>query len=134
MEAKQLQQYFNELAEKMMKGEITTDQACSLFKEWTNAGYSEEMEMLEVCLDASEKELAELKEESEEQIEAIAELEEERHTLFEQKEYLNGELLCVSALNERLKKENAELKERLKHHVDWRERAKMEEEEENENE
>lgn len=62
MEAKQLQQYFNELAEKMMKGEITTDQACSLFKEWTNAGYSEEMEALEDDLSNAEKEVAELKE------------------------------------------------------------------------
>jgi len=51
---------------------------------------------------------------SEEQIETIAEMEEERHTLFDRKEYLEGELLFVCALNERLKKEVAELKAQLK--------------------
>lgn len=34
---------------------------------------------------------------------------------------------------EELKEENKKLKEKLKHNVDWRERAKMEEEEEEEN-
>jgi uncharacterized protein YPO0396 len=65
MNAQEQQNYFNELAEKMMKGEITTEQACSLFKEWTNAGYADEIEALENDLSNAEKELAELKKENE---------------------------------------------------------------------
>lgn len=54
------QNYFNELAEKMMKGEITCDQACALFKEYEQ-GNAQEMEALEDDLSNAEKEIAELK-------------------------------------------------------------------------
>jgi len=57
MNAQEQQNYFNELAEKMMKGEITTEQAISLFKEVEDAGYAEEMEALEDDLSNAEKEL-----------------------------------------------------------------------------
>jgi chromosome segregation ATPase len=80
------------------------------YKDGHSDGYMEAEEKNQKEIENLKKELAELKKESEEQIEAIAELEEERHTLFERKEYLEGELLCVCALNERLKKENEELR------------------------
>jgi len=126
----ELQKRYEDLVSKTLEenegflGEVRK----SGYKDGHSDGYMEAEEKNQKEIENLKKELAELKKESEEQIEAIAELEEERHTLFEQKEYLNGELhvllyqkehlrgelggelLCVSALNERLKKENAELR------------------------
>jgi regulator of sirC expression with transglutaminase-like and TPR domain len=83
------QNYFNELAEKMMKNEITTEQACSLFKDFCDEGNAEEMEMLECCLDSAEKEIEELK---------------------ETKEKLEGLLTMLNGFNTKLKEENEGLK------------------------
>ena len=83
------QNYFNELAEKMMKKEITTEQACSLFKDFCDEGNAEEMEMLECCLDGAEKEIEELKESNEK---------------------LGGVLNLLTYFNKKLKEENEELK------------------------
>ena len=91
------QNYFNELAEKMMKKEITTEQACSLFKDFCDEGNAEEMEMLECCLDGAEKEIVELKE-SNEKLEGVLNL----------LTYFNKQL---KEENEELKKENEKLKE-----------------------
>jgi chromosome segregation ATPase len=107
----ELKKKYDDLVEKTLEenegflGEVSKDG----YKDGHSDGYMEAKERYEKEIEDLKKELAELKKESEEQIEAIAELEEERHTLFERKEYLEGELLCVCALNERLKKENEEL-------------------------
>ena len=91
------QNYFNELAEKMMKKEITTEQACSLFKDFCDEGNAEEMEALEDDLANAEKEIEELKE-SNEKLEGVLNL----------LTYFNKQL---KEENEELKKENEKLKE-----------------------
>ena len=95
------QNYFNELAEKMMKKEITTEQACSLFKDFCDAGNAEETEALEDDLANAEKEVEELKE-SNEKLEGVLNL----LTYFNKK---------LKEEDEELKKENEELKKKMEY-------------------